>query len=117
MIVLGLRVALGLLLGLWLSLRLTLLKPLTVTHNHSPPKHIVEHRHYQIACHGLSLRAVPSMGGNANMQPCVFPFILDGVEYTDCIPTRPGFSWCSTTANYDKDHYWGYCPAGRMTGQ
>ncbi|XP_040214940.1 epididymal sperm-binding protein 1 isoform X2 [Rana temporaria] len=51
-------------------------------------------------------------GGNANGQLCVFPFIYNSKWYLDCIRdgTSEGLLWCATTANYDTDKKWGYCP-------
>ncbi|KAI0239697.1 hypothetical protein LSAT2_009557 [Lamellibrachia satsuma] len=63
-----------------------------------------------LATGGLIQAGVPSTGGNGNGAPCVFPFIYRASEHNDC--TRAGLKklWCATTANYDKDMKWGYCP-------
>uniref|UniRef100_A0A8C9TC38 Fibronectin type-II domain-containing protein n=1 Tax=Scleropages formosus TaxID=113540 RepID=A0A8C9TC38_SCLFO len=44
---------------------------------------------------------------------CVFPFIAGGKTYNHCTTDYwfPGISWCSTTANYDGDKKWVYCPS------
>ncbi|XP_068120881.1 uncharacterized protein [Hyperolius riggenbachi] len=56
-------------------------------------------------------QALPTIGGNANGSPCVFPFTYNGTIYHSC--TRLGESegrlWCSTTRNYDNDPKWGFC--------
>ncbi|XP_006882881.1 PREDICTED: cation-independent mannose-6-phosphate receptor [Elephantulus edwardii] len=42
-------------------------------------------------------------------EPCVFPFIFNGKSYEECaVEVRPR-PWCATTANYDRDHQWGFC--------
>ena len=43
---------------------------------------------------------------------CVFPFIFDGDEYTECTSFDGGTyhnAWCATTDNHDVDKEWGYC--------
>uniref|UniRef100_A0A8C9T8E0 Fibronectin type-II domain-containing protein n=1 Tax=Scleropages formosus TaxID=113540 RepID=A0A8C9T8E0_SCLFO len=44
---------------------------------------------------------------------CVFPFTVGGKTYNRCTTDYwfPGISWCSTTANYDQDKKWVYCPS------
>ncbi|KAM5158318.1 macrophage mannose receptor 1-like [Mantella aurantiaca] len=53
-----------------------------------------------------------TLNGNGNGQPCVFPFKFESKWYADCTATGAthGDLWCATTANYDKDSLWGYCP-------
>eukprot|EP01079_Euglenida_sp_SAG-EU17-18_P003442 gene3442-3912_t len=46
-------------------------------------------------------------GTVAEFTPCVFPFIYKGSSVNVC--QSGSQSWCSTTANYDKDGKWGYC--------
>ncbi|XP_052025662.1 cation-independent mannose-6-phosphate receptor isoform X3 [Apodemus sylvaticus] len=42
-------------------------------------------------------------------EPCVFPFIYKGKSYEECVLEGRTRLWCSKTANYDRDHEWGYC--------
>ncbi|XP_073448057.1 matrix metalloproteinase-9-like isoform X2 [Aquarana catesbeiana] len=52
-----------------------------------------------------------AVGGNANGQPCVFPFEYKSKRYWGCTGdgSSGGRLWCATTADYDKDKKWGYC--------
>ncbi|XP_077169656.1 uncharacterized protein LOC143825514 [Paroedura picta] len=51
------------------------------------------------------------LGGNANGETCVIPFIYKEKTYNGCTrvddPNRR--SWCATTPSYDKDGKWTYC--------
>ncbi|KAM5228759.1 cation-independent mannose-6-phosphate receptor [Ctenodactylus gundi] len=42
-------------------------------------------------------------------EPCVFPFIFNGKSYDECVVEGRAKLWCSKTANYDRDHEWGFC--------
>ena len=55
--------------------------------------------------------SVYTLSGNDNNAPCVFPFIYDGMTFTECTSKGDKHNrvWCATTSNYDKDKKWGYC--------
>ncbi|NXX14825.1 MMP9 protein, partial [Podargus strigoides] len=51
-------------------------------------------------------------GGNSDGSPCVFPFVFDGTSYNTCTTDgrSDGYRWCATTANFDQDKKYGFCP-------
>lgn len=53
--------------------------------------------------------------GNDEGQFCKFPFLFMGTEYNSCTSQGrdDGFLWCSTTANFDEDGKYGFCPHER----
>uniref|UniRef100_UPI00358F177E 72 kDa type IV collagenase-like isoform X2 n=1 Tax=Myxine glutinosa TaxID=7769 RepID=UPI00358F177E len=61
-------------------------------------------------------------GGNGLGFPCVFPFLYGGTWHKNCLQDQydGGYSWCSTTSNYDVDQKHGICPepfeAGTTSG-
>lgn len=65
--------------------------------------------------HYPSLPASPAlftMGGNADGQPCKFPFRFQGTSYNSCTTEgrTDGYRWCGTTEDYDRDKKYGFCP-------
>ncbi|KAM9527920.1 matrix metalloproteinase-9 [Guaruba guarouba] len=56
---------------------------------------------------------VKTRHGNANGADCHFPFIFEGRSYSRCITEgrTDGLPWCATTASYDRDKKYGFCPS------
>ncbi|KAJ8274932.1 hypothetical protein COCON_G00095570 [Conger conger] len=52
-----------------------------------------------------------AIGGTAAGEPCLFPFLFLGKEYSDCTTEGRGDGrlWCATTFDYDRDKKWGFC--------
>uniref|UniRef100_A0A7N6AYN7 Fibronectin type-II domain-containing protein n=1 Tax=Anabas testudineus TaxID=64144 RepID=A0A7N6AYN7_ANATE len=50
-------------------------------------------------------------GGTAHGEPCIFPFLFQGKEYSDCTTDGRGDGrlWCATTYDYDQEKKWGFC--------
>ncbi|NXD11882.1 MRC1 protein, partial [Nothocercus nigrocapillus] len=50
--------------------------------------------------------------GNAFGAPCVFPFMYNEQWYSECTDAgrTDGWLWCGTTADYDTDQRYGFCP-------
>ncbi|NWR94085.1 MRC1 protein, partial [Furnarius figulus] len=51
--------------------------------------------------------------GNAFGAPCVFPFMYNEQWYAECTAAgrTDGWLWCATTADYDTDQRYGFCPS------
>lgn len=62
---------------------------------------------------------VKTLYGNAEGAMCHFPFRFQNKVYSHC--TSEGRSdnlpWCATTADFDKDKKYGFCPSERKTSQ
>ncbi|CAF3805806.1 unnamed protein product [Rotaria socialis] len=41
---------------------------------------------------------------------CYFPFIYNGITYSDCVSGPQSARWCSTTVNFDRNKMWSNCP-------
>uniref|UniRef100_A0A8D2KTE8 Fibronectin type-II domain-containing protein n=1 Tax=Varanus komodoensis TaxID=61221 RepID=A0A8D2KTE8_VARKO len=55
---------------------------------------------------------VCALEGSSNGKPCIFPFIYRNETYYNCTTenSENGLFWCATTANYNQDKEWSYCP-------
>uniref|UniRef100_A0A663E991 Mannose receptor C-type 1 n=1 Tax=Aquila chrysaetos chrysaetos TaxID=223781 RepID=A0A663E991_AQUCH len=55
--------------------------------------------------------------GNAFGAPCVFPFMYNKQWYAECTNAgrSDGWLWCATTADYDTDQRYGFCPSKDTT--
>ncbi|XP_067894818.1 protein sel-1 homolog 1 isoform X2 [Heterodontus francisci] len=60
-----------------------------------------------------------AIGGTADGEPCVFPFLFMDQEYFSC--TTDGRDddrfWCAATYNYNLDHKWGFCETDEEASQ
>uniref|UniRef100_A0A672PSD6 Matrix metalloproteinase-9 n=1 Tax=Sinocyclocheilus grahami TaxID=75366 RepID=A0A672PSD6_SINGR len=59
--------------------------------------------------------AIQTRYGNAEGAMCHFPFLFEGTSYSTCTTEgrTDGLPWCATTADYDKDKKFGFCPSER----
>ncbi|KAH0619378.1 hypothetical protein JD844_019427 [Phrynosoma platyrhinos] len=64
---------------------------------------------------GTGIAVVKTYYGNANGASCHFPFVFEGQSYSTCTTAgrQDGLTWCATTANYDQDKTYGFCPNER----
>uniref|UniRef100_A0AAQ6A7C7 Matrix metalloproteinase-9 n=1 Tax=Amphiprion ocellaris TaxID=80972 RepID=A0AAQ6A7C7_AMPOC len=62
--------------------------------------------------------AVKTRYGNADGAMCHFPFTFEGKSYTTCTTEgrTDNLPWCSTTADYNRDKKFGFCPSERKLG-
>ncbi|XP_035279373.1 protein sel-1 homolog 1-like [Anguilla anguilla] len=60
-----------------------------------------------------------AIGGTAAGEPCIFPFLFLGKEYSDCTTEGRGDGrlWCATTFDYDRDKKWGFCETEEQAEQ
>ncbi|XP_030060173.1 72 kDa type IV collagenase [Microcaecilia unicolor] len=58
-----------------------------------------------------------TLSGNANGDPCKFPFKFQGTSYNSCTTEgrTDGYRWCATTEDYDQDKKYGFCPETAMS--
>ncbi|XP_066550394.1 protein sel-1 homolog 1 isoform X2 [Amia ocellicauda] len=59
------------------------------------------------------------MGGTASGEPCLFPFLFLGTEYSECTTEgrEDGRLWCATTYDYERDKRWGFCETEEQANQ
>lgn len=69
---------------------------------------------YYNKCVFFSL-VVKTSYGNANGALCHFPFTFEGKSYTTCTTEgrTDNLPWCATTADYNRDKKFGFCPSER----
>lgn len=67
---------------------------------------------YILSVVNVSLLDMYTLLGNANGAACAFPFKFENKWYADCTSAgrSDGWLWCGTTADYDADKLFGYCP-------
>ncbi|MBN3312648.1 SE1L1 protein, partial [Atractosteus spatula] len=60
-----------------------------------------------------------AIGGTADGEPCLFPFLFLGKEYAECTTEGRGDGrlWCATTYDYDRDKRWGFCETEEQANQ
>ncbi|XP_075940056.1 protein sel-1 homolog 1-like isoform X2 [Anarhichas minor] len=58
-------------------------------------------------------------GGTAHGEPCIFPFLFQGKEYSDCTTDGRGDGrlWCATIYDYDQEKKWGFCETEEQAQQ
>uniref|UniRef100_A0A8C2BW77 SEL1L adaptor subunit of ERAD E3 ubiquitin ligase n=1 Tax=Cyprinus carpio TaxID=7962 RepID=A0A8C2BW77_CYPCA len=60
-----------------------------------------------------------AIGGTASGEPCIFPFLFQEKEYSECTTEGRGDGrlWCATTYNYNTDKKWGFCETEEQAEQ
>ncbi|MGH0180917.1 UNVERIFIED_CONTAM: hypothetical protein FKN15_005816 [Acipenser sinensis] len=68
-------------------------------------------QYYQFLAEKGDVQAQRVVGGTADGEPCFFPYLFLGKEFTVCTTEGRGDGrlWCSTTYDYDRDKKWGFC--------
>uniref|UniRef100_A0A8C2Q3T9 SEL1L adaptor subunit of ERAD E3 ubiquitin ligase n=1 Tax=Cyprinus carpio TaxID=7962 RepID=A0A8C2Q3T9_CYPCA len=59
------------------------------------------------------------IGGTASGEPCMFPFLFQDKEFSECTTEGrvDGRLWCATTYNYNTDKKWGFCETEEQAEQ
>ncbi|XP_050994899.1 protein sel-1 homolog 1 [Labeo rohita] len=60
-----------------------------------------------------------AIGGTAHGEPCVFPFLFQDKEFSECttVGRGDGRLWCATTYDYNSDKKWGFCETEEQAEQ
>ncbi|XP_039597163.1 protein sel-1 homolog 1 isoform X1 [Polypterus senegalus] len=60
-----------------------------------------------------------AIGGTADGELCIFPFLFLGKEYSECTSEGRGDGrlWCATAYDYDQEKKWGFCETEEQANQ